>query len=161
MAAVRVRKRGLAIGLMLFGGLAALLWLALSAAPQRSPRVQTVERLMAATRAKDMATFSKLVPGNVTFWVLSDVLGSVTPENLGYFAERCRVQDIAEGADTVAVSLACVGAKKRKILDFTFCGDRISMVEHVEWGRWILSPIPRDLFARVFGQTKATCPAPR
>jgi hypothetical protein len=162
MMAVTIRRH-LSTGLVsVFVVFAALVGIALFAPPSsRSPRVQAVQRLIDASRAGDIAAFSKLVPENVPFWVLSDVVVSLTPAEMRRFAGRCQVQDVAEGMDTVAVSLACVGAAKRKIVDFTFCDDRISKVEHVEWGRWILSPLFSDLLAHGLGRTKGTCPAPR
>lgn len=160
MAAVRSRRR-LAIGLLLSLGFAALLWLALAAPPVHSPRVQTVERLIAAAKAGDRAAFLKLAPGDVPYWPLSDVMMTLTPEELKRFTDHCRVRQFAEGADTVAVDFGCEGSTRRVIVDFTFCGDRISMVEYVEWGRWVLSPLLGDWVARALGQKKATCPAPR
>lgn len=112
----------------------------------RSHRTAVVDRLMQAAKAKDEPGFAALVTPRGKLWPLFDVVSPLIAQTTRELIGDCRPIGKEEGIDTVSVEFDCArDANGQFFVDFTFCGEKVHQVRFVELGRWVRSPIGRDL----------------
>ena len=116
-----------------------------------SPRKAAVARLLAAARAGDEEAMARLLAPDARLIGHSSFDTQIVPAvDVAELARRCPTVAMSEAVGVVAVELGCAHDRRGElVLDFAFCGDRIAGIVTDERGRWVLSPLARELGERI------------
>lgn len=141
----------------------AILCLAQLIAPAPSARSATAARLIEAGRLGDQQAISALTTPGAKLFLFNDFISTTDAGALHNFLGECRALRTLEGPDTVSVQFDCArDARGMFFVDFRFCGAKVHLISWPEQGRWVRSPVGRDLMERLGEQLRQPdfpCPA--